>query len=1030
MSSPGVSVSYELPNFSAIQTAPIGIPPGVIGTSVEGPAFVPVLLGSIDDFQSIFGQVRGEHFGTLAVNEWYKYQSSAVYMRILGVGNGERRIATATTDDAGENVSAGSVKHAGFIVGTRQVNANGFIGNNPYAMAGGPMGRTYFLGAFMSESAGITTFSDAGIQIPGTNNSAPILRGILFAASGVIPALSGCYTGNVSTASSGIAQGSFASAHDGGSAVGSIDLNAANYNFVLLLNGHKHTTEYPNTITASLNPQSSTDGINLYISASLNTDPTKLQEAGHYLYSHYFFRSQEAVITGSGIVTAGTEKSPALFDNFYQESVFLITGSMARNQDDSTTLNIPNFENFCDRFQPAFSPTVISQKQNRIAQDLFTIHVLDDGAIGNEQLKVTIKNLTPSSIQDGYGQFDLQVRKFGDDDLAVELMGAEEFIGLNLDPSSDSYIARRIGDMHTYFDFDKKSWSQKIVKDGIFGNLSAYIRVKMNKSVERKETSPALLPVGFRGPYHLVTSGSDIMSLPQHPLTDGSVIAASTEWSQRLIEPPIPYRKNLSRLGPSGAATSLESNSNYCWGLKTEQIRNGADPNSSNVFNPGIASYCKYFPMFSTKRKSMFAGENRGTLSSDGTVYDSDRFNNNLFSLENIQVHTTSATDGTDIIDTSEWAFANYRRNGVLERQIKANGTMSKDRFLNPLKDFNLSGVRNFLSFTMPIQAGFDGTNIFNPQKVGMTGTACTWEMNDSAQGGKKGPTVSAYRHALNLIAEKSETDIQLLAIPGIRDPYITMLAVETVEEHFNALYLMDLEEYDVENNVVTSSEQIISIQNTKESFRSRIIGSSFTATFFPDIKLTDPNTGSPIFVPPSVAVLGALGNNDSVGHPWTAPVGYTRGVLNDSIELKVKYLSGSATAVEELYDVGINPIISSTSGLLIYGQKTLMTPGVGSALERINVRRLLIDLRRRVRQIAKSFIFEQNRETTLTRFENAVNPILTSIQSQAGIERYKVTIDSTTTSQADIENNIVRGKIYLQPMRSEEFVYVEFDTE
>ena len=1031
MSSPGVSVSYELPSFSAIQSSPIGVPPGVIGTSTEGPAFVPMNLGSVADFTSVFGDIDALHFGTMAVNEWLSYQTSVTYLRVLGIGDGKRRLVTATTDDAGENVPAGGVKHAGFIVGSRQVNANGLIGNNPYAMAGGPPGRTYFLGAFMSESAGITTFSDAGIQAPGSNIAAPILRGVLFAASGVIPAVSGCYTGNVSTASAGVAKGTFDAANDGGSALGAIDLNASNYNFVLLLNGHINTSEYPNTITASLNPQTvNADGVDIYISSSLNTDPTKLQQAGHYLYTHHHFRTQEAIITGSGIVTPGTEKTPTLFDNFYQDSVFLITGSMARNQDDSITLNKPNFENFNDRFRTAFSPTVISQKQNRVAQDLFSVHILDDGAVGNEQIKITIKNLTPSSEVDGYGEFDLLVRKFNDDDLAVELVGGEQYVGLNLNPESENYIARRIGDMHTYFDFDRKPWAQRMVKTGIFANRSAYIRVEMNTKVTRKEIEPELLPCGFRGPYHLVTSGSDIMSLPQHPLSDGSVVAASTEWSQRLVEPPIPYRKNLSRLGSSGAATSLVANSNYCWGLKTEQIRNSADPNSSNVFNPGIRSFFKYFPMFSTVRKPMFAGANVGELDSDGTIYDADKFNNNLFSLENIQVHTTSATDGTDIVDVDQWAFANYRRNGVLERQIKANGTYSRDRFLTPAKDFGLSGVRSFLSFTMPIQAGFNGVNIFDSEKAGMTGTACTWEMDDPTQGGKTGPTVSAFRHALTLMAEKSETDIQLLAIPGIRDPYITMLAIETVQEHFNALYLMDLEEYDVENNVVTSSEQTISIEHTKDAFRSRIIDSSFTATYFPDVKVTDPATGTGVFVPPSVAVLGALGNNDKVGHPWTAPVGYTRGVLNDSIELKVKYLSGSATAVEELYNVGINPIISSPTGLLIYGQKTLMAPGVGSALERVNIRRLLIDLRRRVREVAKSFIFEQNRESTLVRFSAAVTPILTNIQTQSGIERYKVKIDTTTTTQADIENNIVRGKIYLQPMRSEEFVYVEFDTE
>ena len=296
----------------------------------------------------------------------------------------------------------------------------------------------------------------------------------------------------------------------------------------------------------------------------------------------------------------------------------------------------------------------------------------------------------------------------------------------------------------------------------------------------------------------------------------------------------------------------------------------------------------------------------------------------------------------------------------------------------------------------------------------------------------KNGPTVAAYRHALQLISEKSETDIQLLAIPGVRDPYIADMAVETVEEHFNAMYIMDLQEYDVENNVVTSSAQTVSIDNTTDALRSRVLDSSFVATYFPDVSIPvrEGSADEIVFVPPSVVVLGAIGNNDKESGPWAAPAGYTRGILNSGIENRVLDLSGSATTVETLYNAAINPIISTPKGLVIYGQKTLMAGELDSALERVNVRRLLIDIRRRVKVVARSFIFEQNREATLASFQTAVSPILTTIQMSGGVERYGVQIDTTTTTQADIEGNIVRGKIFLQPTRSDEFISLDFDTE
>jgi len=1030
MSSPGVSVSYELPDFTAIQTAPQGIPPGIIGSSLEGPAFVPINLGSLTDFENKFGIVSGSHFGTLAVREWYKNHGAVTYLRLLGIGDGARRLTAAGTNSANENLSAGSVVDGGFIVGSQQPRASGFLGNNPsaYAGAGGALGRTYFLGAFMSESADSTVFSSAGIQ--DGPSSVPILRGVLFAASGVIPSLSGCYTGNASTASVGITTGIFDPGQDGGSTVGSVNLRGSKYTFVMLLNGHSASEAYPNTITASLNPTAVEDSRRLYFSGVFNTNPKHIQDAGYCLYTHYDVWTAQAILTGAGVVTAGTEKS-TVFGEDLQDSVFLLTSSMGRNPADTITPEIPNFENFSDRYQAPFSPTVISQKINGIPQDLFSFHVLDDGKpLVESRLKITLANIKPGDTDDDFGEFDVLIRKFNDTDYDPQLIGeGESYTALNLDPSSDSYIARRIGDMHFYYDFDLGSESQKLVKKGLFENRSAYVRVQMNKEVTNKNISKQLLPIGFRGPHHLVTSGSSIMSLPQHPLTDGSVISSATNWSRKLTEIPIPYRENKWTLNSD---LTRDSNSLLTWGFMTQRVIAVDDLNASIDINPGVTSYCTYFPNFSTVREPMFAGNNANKPDSDGTVYDSDRFNYNQFSLENVQIHTRS---DIDIVDTEEWAFATYRRNGILQRQLKKNATYDTGRFLNVRKDFKANGIYNWLSFTMPIQGGFDGTNIFDANKSGFTNSAATWELDDPLQGGKRGPTLTAYKHALKIISEKTETDIQLLAIPGMRVSYLTNQAIETVEEHFDAMYVMDPEQYDIDNNVVTSSAQTVSIPYTIEALKNRALDSSFTATYFPDVTMFDPSgPGSILTVPPSVAAMYALGNSDHIAGAWAVPAGYTRGKISypgPAIELRTKYASGSATAVEELYSAGINPFLSQTGhGLLIYGQKTLMTPEVDSALERINIRRLLIDVRRRVRRIANYYLFEQNQEEVLNRFTMAVAPVLQKIQADGGLSRYKISVDTSTTTQIDIENNIVRGKIFLQPIRSEEFVSIDFDTE
>ena len=1030
--SPGVSTKeIDLSGPTALK--PQGVPAGIIGTANQGPAFVPITVATFADFQTYFGKTDGEKFGPLAMYEWMKNAKAGTYLRVLGIGDGKKRLTSAGTTSNLIAIPAGGVKNAGFIAGVPQVKANGYIGNNAYAYAaagGGMYGRTYMLGAFMSDSNDSDYLTTAGIQ---TSASASIiLRGVLLAPSGVLLALSGNFCMNAATASMQRTSGSWTSRYggDGGGPVGSISCGGStpdsSYNFVMLLNGHKNTEQYPNTITASLNP-----GKSNYISDVLNTDPAKIQQAGHLLYTHYDITTAQAVVTGTGIL-GGPENSGFRKASKYEEAVFLLTSSLNQNVGSST---IPNFENFSDRFQHAFSPTLVSQKIGGKNKNLFTVHALDDGPVPNTNIKISIENIKKSKVDDDYGKFDLIVRKFWDSDSAPSVVETgEAFRGLNLDPNSDDYIGRRIGNINTYFDFDKAPSAQKIVVDGIFSNKSRYIRVDVAADVANAEMEKVALPVGFRGPYHLVTSGSSIMSCPPWPLSgskpgsgpngvvQGELIAKTTEWGNRLVEPPIPYRLSIS----NGTGNKKSANSGLYWGWQNTRIDNIATPNASEIFNKGMAAFTKYYPKFTTSDQAAWVGANAGTLASDGTVYDSDKFNNNLFSLENIQILTKSSGDK---VDSRQWGFASYRRNGIKSASIQDMSgdwhAAAQTRFLNVSKDFGDIASQKYYKFTVPVQGGFGGVNVFNSDKAKLLDNAAKREMDDSAQGFVDGPTVSAYAKALDVMAEKSDVDIQLLTIPGLREEKVTDIGIEKTEERFDALYIMDIEETDVSNNVVTSSIQKISVGNTVETLKSRGLDTSFAACYFPDVFITDPNTLTNVRVPPSVVVLGAMSLNDSVAFPWYAPAGFTRGALASTLEAKVKF---NRNNLDALYETDINPITefpTSPDQHVVWGQKTLLARA--SALDRVNVRRLLIDVRRKVRKVADTFIFEPNRESTLARFSAAVNPILAEIQAQQGVERFRVIIDATTTTQADVENNTVRGKIFLQPTRAVEFIALDF---
>jgi len=224
------------------------------------------------------------------------------------------------------------------------------------------------------------------------------------------------------------------------------------------------------------------------------------------------------------------------------------------------------------------------------------------------------------------------------------------------------------------------------------------------------------------------------------------------------------------------------------------------------------------------------------------------------------------------------------------------------------------------------------------------------------------------------------------------------------------------------------SSDDLPSIRYTVDAFINRGLDTSFGAAYFPDVNMQFQKTNGEVItkkVPPSVGVLGAYANNDTIGKAWFAPAGNTRGALSTATSSELGTLT--RTNLDKLYEADINPINTTINyGVVIQGQKTLLKNL--SALDRINVRRLLISIRRAVRNIANTLIFEPNRAETLSKFTSLVNPVLESLKNQQGVSRYKVVIDQTTTTQADVENNTIRGKIYIQPVRVAEFIALDFN--
>lgn len=986
--SAGVSAT-EIDISGPAARRPSGTPAAVIGTASKGPAFVPLTLGTLSDFSAKFGMSDGEKFGPLAAKHWLRNANALTYLRVLGAGDCQKRDAD------------GNVNSAGFIVGDQLPTPSGDYGDNPYANEEGENGRVYFLGAFMSESLGSAVFSSAGLQgpdgiTPGNDTAVPVIRGVLMTASGVIASLSSSFGGGNNNAPDSTFVANSATAPGG--PVGSVRLEGGRQEFVLFLSGHKgENPKYPNVIASSFDMTS-----NGYFGNVLNRDPSKLQEAGHCLYSHWDLHPSVAVVTGSGLVGPdfGAEATLNVDAAGFEPSAFLTMSDLARNVGSST---VPNYENWEDRFSSAVSPWVISQKFGGSHQNLFRLHALDAGSSVSTNYKISIENIVPSKVGD-FGAFDLVLRDWNDRDTLVKPV--EQWRALSLDPSSDRYIAKVIGDATAFFDFDRPEKSQKLVIEGNYSLRSNYVRVEVNPALEDGFIEPTALPFGFRGITHLVTSGSAPLYSNDHGTT-----LADADILKRALTPPLPMRRDIAV--KTGDQRRVDPN--LYWGVKFEHDLTVADPNASIDKNDSIKSFAKFFPGHATTNANFAIGDNTGAPDTPELgIIDADRFCRNLFTLENIKVVTGSS----GLADDSVWSQAEYVRAGSIpvDDANKTRGLITDD--------LTLQRNRRHCKFSFFLQGGFDGTNVFNNDMSNLTNRSVIDDMDYQSRGRENGSTVRAYAKAVEIMRNVVNTDIQLLAIPGIRHPYITDMASDAVRDRFDAMYVMDVEQIDGNKEDIEKSGGPISVSMTSQHFSERQIDNSFAAAYFPDVVINDPDTGYSVVSPPSVAVLGALALNDAIGNPWNAPAGLLRGSLPSVRAANVLLHKENMDA---LYDVNINPIVALTpdSGVVVWGQKTLQASP--SALDRINVRRLLIMIRREVRDIAQRIIFEQNREATLLAFSSAVSPRLKRIQALAGLEQFKVVIDSTTTTAQDVENGVIRGKIFVRPTKSIEYVSLDF---
>jgi hypothetical protein len=281
-----------------------------------------------------------------------------------------------------------------------------------------------------------------------------------------------------------------------------------------------------------------------------------------------------------------------------------------------------------------------------------------------------------------------------------------------------------------------------------------------------------------------------------------------------------------------------------------------------------------------------------------------------------------------------------------------------------------------------------------------------------------QGLPASAYTQSISLLANQDAYNYNLLTIPGLiadaaqYPSHISVInsLISTVQNRGDAMTIIDLVGYGANVLEVTSN--------------ASGYDTSYAATYWPWVKTIDPNTGTQVWVPASTMIPGVYAFNDNIAEPWFAPAGINRGVLTNVIQAERSLTQGNR---DLLYESNINSIATfPNTGVVVFGQKTLQKKP--SALDRVNVRRLLIELKNYISQVADTLVFEQNNVITRNNFLSQVNPYLASVQQRQGLTAFRVVMDESNNPPSVVDQNQLVGQIYLQPTRTAEFIVLDFN--
>ena len=949
--SPGVFITEvdqsQVPRLGSNDDGPV-----IIGRSSKGPSFKPTTVHSYDEFVQIFGDtVAGGQAGDVWRRGNFTTPMYATYAARAYLANNNPvtfvRLLGAEHPDASQTSAAAGA--SGWKVGALDGNdsTNGAVG------------------LFVFSSGSSATY--AGADGVGT------LAAVWY-CTGTMPVLSG---------STVIAN---ALTQKNCSLISNVKTGA----FKVALTGSNDRKQIK---TFNFDPGSSQ-----FIRKVFNTNPIKTNSytesptarEGYWLGETY--EKSVAQLSGSNYVgiMIGLESS-SVGMNDHQGSYVSSRGPSAAETGwfISQDLNAPS---------AAFNPAVDTTELFKL------VGLTADGSETQNRVKVSIKSIRfPSSAEQDlnpYPNFSVELRHLKDTDIRPVVL--ETYSNCNLNPNSQNYICRLIGDKYEQYD----SETQRLIEYGDYNNVSKYIRVKVSANIAAGSENSALAPFGVKGPLRFNPHTQTISGFmkPTDTMLTGTARQSNTggDAGKLIVDSGIPSLQfefpALSLIASSSdmgfgkhrdayfGVNCLQQGSTTRFDDSTIDLLR-APPGAISSFTPGVSTQHQY-----------------------------------VFTLDDIIISGSSAGIGetalkNNVTETTPASYVSGSRAAGTSYTAYSGSTA-------------LANTRRVSKFTTVMYGGNDALDI----REGDPFRNSLLDGNLALQGATE--LTNYARHsvarAINIISDAETTSFDLATVPGITVPAITDKLIEKCEERGDALAIVDVENDYIPVHEGDGSSDYPKLPNVAQavaSMRSRSTNSSYGCAFFPWVQTRDVPSGQMLWLPPSVVGLGTLGSSAARSELWFAPAGFNRaGLSKGAGGIHVTNVRTKLTSQQrdDLYDVRINPIASfPTEGIVVFGQKTLQLER--SALDRINVRRLMIFLKKKISQIANTILFDQNVQATWDRFTGRADAVLADVQARFGLEEYKLVLDESTTTADLRDRNVMYAKVFLKPAKAIEFIALDF---